>query len=511
MRGSRPNIILIVLDTVRRDHLSLYGYERETSPRLDEFAADATTFQNAISAAQWTIPSHASMFTGLYPTSHRTTQGYSVLPRSHVTLAELLRLHGYHTVGFCNNPLVGVLENGLRRGFTEFFSYGGAIPVRPRFGKGTLDKLREAVNRRLLAISIPIQNMFARSDFLFRLSLNPLFVPIWSRLARFKGDTARSIDDAIRYLRAGPPEPYFMFINLMSAHPPYTPPRQFREKFAPYLAHDREARRIIRSFNADASRWPSPLDRPMSELEHRVLTDFYDAEIAGQDAELGRLLDELHRSGAPENSMVIITSDHGEGLGEHGFFGHGFVVYGELMNVPLIIKYPAEYPVGTRIKTFVSTRRLFHTVLDAAGIEPPDREDVREMSLAATAAGHDPEKHLFAEAIPPVTFIHVLEHKNPSLIDRLSLREPRRAVYRDRMKLAQVGGRVEGLFDVLNDPGEINDLSAEKPALVAELKQKLAEFIGQAEAKASPESTPHLDVEGDKKVAERLRALGYME
>ena len=121
MSSQRPDILFIVLDTQRADRLSCYGYPLNTTPNLDAFAAEATRFSAAIAPAQWTIPSHASMFTGVYPSEHGMTQSYSVMPDDLPTLAERLHDGGYFTAGFCNNPLVGVINNGLRRGFQSFF------------------------------------------------------------------------------------------------------------------------------------------------------------------------------------------------------------------------------------------------------------------------------------------------------------------------------------------------------------------------------------------------------
>ena len=128
---SRPDILLLVLDTQRVDRLSAYDYEFDTSPNLDALAADATLFRHGVSPAQWTIPSHASMFTGQYPAVHRTQQSYSKVPQGLPTLAELLQEDGYHTAAFCNNPLVGVVDNGLRRGFFSFLNYSGLLTNRP--------------------------------------------------------------------------------------------------------------------------------------------------------------------------------------------------------------------------------------------------------------------------------------------------------------------------------------------------------------------------------------------
>ncbi len=128
---ARPDILFLVLDTQRVDRLSAYGFPEEISPHLDALAADATRFRHGISTAQWTIPSHTSMFTGVYPAVHRTQKSSSRVPAALPTLAERLQQGGYYTAAFCHNPLVGVVDNGLRRGFYSFLNYSGLLTSRP--------------------------------------------------------------------------------------------------------------------------------------------------------------------------------------------------------------------------------------------------------------------------------------------------------------------------------------------------------------------------------------------
>jgi arylsulfatase A-like enzyme len=131
MPERKPDILLIILDTLRRDRLSIYGHQRPTSPGFDEFASQSTLFERAVAPSQWTIPAHSSLFTGLYPTAHGVIEAYGQLSPAHPTLAEILQVGGYHTIAFCNNPLVGALDNGLQRGFDQFYNYASAVPNRP--------------------------------------------------------------------------------------------------------------------------------------------------------------------------------------------------------------------------------------------------------------------------------------------------------------------------------------------------------------------------------------------
>lgn len=517
MVNEQPDILLIVLDTLRRDRLSVYGHMRETSPSFDNFARKATLFERAIAPAQWTIPAHASIFTGLYPSVHQLTQGYGRLSGMHPTLAEILRGEGYETVAFCNNPLVGVLNTGLQRGFSQFHNYAGAAMNRPF---DTAGPVRRRLRGRWRTMAEPIQNHFAHSDWLFRASMNPLLVPLWTRFVNYKGHTERSIDDLIAYWghhhAGGRQKPLFAFVNLMGAHLPYRPPQDYIDRVTPGLRRDRHAYQFMRRFNAEAARWASPTDPPLLDWEQEALNAFYDAEILHQDEHLGRLLNFLESSGGLDNTMVIILADHGESHGDHNFLGHAFVVYQELVHVPLIIHYPERFPVAKRVMTNISTRRIFHTVLDAAGVQHPplDEKDananIRGLSLVRSTNGAaDTEGGIvLAEAFPPTTFLNVIEHRTPALIERLHLRQVRRGVYDGSYKLAVVHDRVEGLYDVAADPSEIRNLSVEQAATASSLLSKLDSFVNQNGQHAN---TAESFTDVDPSVVDNLRALGYIE
>ncbi len=404
--SKQPDIVFLVLDTHRADRLSCYGYPRDTTPHIDEFADQATVFERAIVPAQWTIPAHASLFTGEYPTTHMTTQIHTTLSEDQETLAELLNRNGYATVGFCNNPLLGVVENDLDRGFEEFYNYAGAVPNHPDISKSRpklLGRLVESYIRVMRRITNPIQNQFAHNNLLLRIALNPYLAAIWQRHANFKGKTVRSLRDVLGYMRirrgSAPRRPLFAFINLMETHLPYWPRPRFVRKFAPYFQHDREARAFMRHYNLQHYAWMIPLTKPLSEVGNRTLNDFHDAEVAYQDYLLHRLFDHLNEPSVRDSTMVIITSDHGEGMNHHDFVGHSLVAYDDLLRVPLIVRYPKLYPAGGRVSTVVSTRRLFHTALEAAGVFPNGNGvggrgapiDVKGLSLARSVEGPDPE------------------------------------------------------------------------------------------------------------------------
>ena len=514
----QPDIIFIVLDTQRADRLGAYGYHRDLSPNFDAFAADSIKFMQAVSTAQWTVPSHASMFTGLYPTAHQLVQSNQSLGSEHPHLAETLRRNGYQTVGFCNNPLVGILNNGLKRGFHTFYNYGGAIPTVPKSSSKfpwPLDRLSETYTQFLRRISYPIQNFFGQSDLAFSISLHAWLTPLWSRLANFKGQNERSVTDVRHFLEARRKQanPLFLFLNLMETHLPFTPPRRYVDKWAPAMK-TREGQRLMRNWNRESYRWGAPLAEPLDPLEDELLNDMYDAEVAYQDDYLGPLLETL---AARENTLTILVSDHGDGLGEHGYMGHAFVAYQELIHVPLILRWPERWPKALTLDTPVSTRRLFHTVLDAAGIKKPapglDLNEVRDLSLKHTIFGQDPEGGTaYAEVYPPANFIRAVSDRYPELIDRHGCRSMRRAVVQDAWKLIRVDEKPAELYQLAADPREVDNRLAAEPETTSRLDRSMALMKHRLELQRNQlPSGEALDLSTDEKLLQHLKGLGYIE
>lgn len=533
---SAPDILFIVLDTQRADRLGCYGHTRPITPNLDGFAVEGALFEQAISPAQWTIPSHASLFTGLYPTAHGVTQSSQSLNPARPHLAEVLQSLNYETIGFCNNPLVGVLDNGFKRGFETFYNYGGAFPSLPRSSSHLpwpLNQAAEGYTQFLRRISYPIQNFFGQSDLAFRISLHAWLTPIWARLANFKGQNPRSVHDVTHFLMEREEQhhdrPLFLFLNLMETHLPFWPPGEFIDRVAPYFRESREARTILRDWNREAYRWAAPLAEPMPELESRVLNDLYDAEVAFQDDYLGQLFKFIRARSRARDTLTVIVADHGDGLGDHGLVGHAFVAYQELVHVPLILHWPGQIEAGRRIDAPVSTRRVFHTLLDAAATEDaaallnalPGAEaaSVRELSLRRTLDGPDPEHETaFSEVYPPMNFAKALQQREPGVLARYRCLELRRAVVRRddeagaARKLITVSDLPSELFNVESDPLELDDRLAAQPSVVEELDALLEQMIASTTRDGAllPSETLE-DLDEDDLLREHLRGLGYME
>ena len=331
-----PNVLLIILDTVRSWSLSAYGYERDTSPNLERLAARGVRFDLAVPTAPWTLPSHASIFTGL--------QGYELgayrnepLEHDFPTIAEALRDNGYATAGFVANLYYTSHEFGLSRGFLHYedfplmlgqivvsFAPGRAVTNYPYF-------------RRLLRHEEPFNNKDATritSDFLD-----------WS-------------EDQQR--------PYFAFLNYMDAHDPYTPPEPFRSRF------ERGEVTALHWYDTHrAQRVREDEGTPFTQAEIDAQLGAYDGEIAYLDSQLGRMFAELERRGELDNTIVIVTSDHGEEFQENGMVGHARSLHMSVLSVPLIIAGTERVPRGVTVQSPVSLRHLPATIMDLAGFHAP--------------------------------------------------------------------------------------------------------------------------------------------
>ena len=358
-----PNVLLLVLDTVRGLSLSLNGYSVPTTPVLKQVARSGVQFSRAWSPSAWTLSSHASMFTGFFP--HQLVHGLSTpLDSAKRTLAEVLRAHGYATGGFVGNVHYVGPQFGLARGFAHYDEY--------RFSRGELF-LNSALGRYLAK----------RRDFRGWIR----FYDIFGR------KPARRIDGALLdWIPTVGSRPWFAFVNYFDAHEPYEPPADWERRFASntprklYLT-DQSIRGARRLFKQD-----------MTEAEIARERQAYEASIAWLDDEIGRLLDELEARGALKNTLVIITSDHGEQFGEHGLFVHGNSIYRPLIWVPFITVFPGHVPAGRTVEQPVSLRNLPATVLDLVGLG--SQSDLPGESLrrywSEGAASPEP---LFAETV----------------------------------------------------------------------------------------------------------------
>ena len=333
-----PNVVLLVLDTVRADHLSLYGYPRPTTPHLDAWKDRAARFAFARSAAPWTLPSHATMFTGRWP--HELSVDYDrPLDTTHPTLAGFLAGQGYQTAGFVGNTVYANSWFGIGRGFSRYEDAYENVEISPR------ETLRSAsLTRELLPIAVDLGLLDGDGR--------------WS-----PRKTAEAVNrDALGWLdhREDTNRPFFLFLNYIDAHGPYTVPDDFPRQFSQATSLDliRANRRAGDKSLPDAERY---------EQLDQLGIDAYDDAIRYLDAQVGHLLAELDQRGLRQKTWVIVTADHGEHFGEHGLYIHGNSLYRPLIDVPLLV-IPPDGPSVHQVTDPVSLRDLASTVADIAGL-----------------------------------------------------------------------------------------------------------------------------------------------
>lgn len=341
-----PNVILLVIDTVRADRVSSYGYERETTPNFDAFASHATVYTDAVSQAAWSIPSHASLLTGRYPSEHGATSVGPIFQYS-PTLPELLQEAGYETYAISPNEYVRP-STGFGRGFDEFYTCAG-MPVPP-----TLAALYAPVvnwGTRTPSIRLPIEQWL--ND---RRAGHPWHT---GNDHTYEDDVVAHITDVVERAKA----PYFLLANVIDAHLPRSPRQTHYDRFVDPALEDVQ---VVPNERAHT------FGRRMSERAIEKMAQLYDANLRTMDEKLGEVLAVLADSGALDESLVVIVSDHGENLGEFGFIGHQFSLFDSVVSVPLAISHPEDGPRA--IQQQVETRRVFHTILDEAGVHSyPDQ------------------------------------------------------------------------------------------------------------------------------------------
>jgi len=442
----RPSVFLLVLDTVRADHLPAYGHARMTTPELERLRRErpnAVVFPNAFANGTWTVPSHASLFTGQWPSAHgahfaldgSVRLGFGLRPEL-PTLAERLHAGGYATLaGYGNHWLRSVV--GLSRGFERYLRAPD---------KDELPFVGEALRQRFLpGLLWEAAKGCARADEVNATLLS--LVRPWSQ----------------------GPNPLFVFANYVDAHGPYAPPAPFRGRFAPTSLKER-------SEHLDLAHAP----QRRAELEAR-----YDEEILALDHALGQLFAELERLDLLRSAWIFVTSDHGEAFGEHGVLEHGTTVHNEVARVPLLV-FPPDGTTLPATDAPVSLVDVAATIAAIGGVElPGPGRDLRALESAGTHVTAiefygDPVKaqHLGALAKRPARSVAVGRHKLIAYADAFQL------------------------FDLENDPGELVDLAPALPHLVEHLKAFLPEF-GVPTIRSDGEAL-------SPEALDELRGLGYV-
>jgi arylsulfatase A-like enzyme len=414
-----PNVLLLVLDTVRALSLSVYGYARPTAPSLERLAARGVTFDRAVATASWTLPTHASLFTGRYAfelSASYTTPLDSTFP----TLAERLTSLGYQTSGFGANLRYTTYEYGLTRGFGYFRDYEVS--------------LREMIRTSTLTRTFALWAARQPKGY--------------NAAGRVSG--ARMNERFFEWLdnddRRDPARPFFTFMNLYDAHAPYDPPAPYDTIFL--------------------GRQPSTRDsetRGFTAAEVADLLDAYDGSLTYLDSQLGTLFEGLQRRGLLENTIVIVTADHGEEFKEHGQMNHGNTLYFPSLHVPLIFAGGA-IPHGQRVLEPVTLRDVAATVLNLvrapATAQLPGASLSRYWSTRRDSLGPAPASPIFAELdyarnLPPLLPVS---------------KGVLKSVVVDGYHYIRDAEDVEELYDIVNDPWERQNVVTQ-PSLAGTLQR----------------------------------------
>ncbi|HEY7818118.1 MAG TPA: sulfatase [Vicinamibacteria bacterium] len=443
-RNAGINVLLVTIDTLRPDHLSAYGYPRQTSPRIDELASKGVSFDLAFTYWPKTRGSFAAMFTGLYASQHGLTVRDRDLPDFNSTLAEAFQKAGYRTGAALDN---GNLDSrlGFGQGFDEYLETWTST------GRSELDRT-EAITRYA-------------EDFL-------------------------SKEDASR--------PFFLWLHYVNPHAPYEPPPEHLELFSGdgLVPRGSELAEVV-GFHGGVNR-RMKLEGARSWGDY---VDRYDAEIRVADEHVGRVLKSLSESPHAGTTIVALTSDHGESLGEHGyFFDHGDDLFNPSLRIPLILSFPGILPSGERVSAPVTSLDLYPTLLDLAQLPFPT----------------DPPGLQGSSVLP------VVRGTKSNLKDHLFFQNDRHltAISNGRLKLLHRPG-AEGtsdcleLYDLYRDPEESQDRYQGSEGYVAPLEAELSSFLTRSVAWQQETSARREPAKSDAALSdatrESLEVLGYVQ
>ncbi len=470
-------VILILADTLRSDHLSSYGYQRPTAPVLNQLAEEGVLFRDCVSQGTWTKVSATSLLSGLYPTTHTVAEFSDRLPSSATTMAEVFRAAGYATLSMSSVLFTGKFTN-LHQGFETLHESTSLAEA------GSSKTAREFVDRLL------------------------------------------------PWLEDHRDVPFFVFLHIFDPHDPFEPRQPYNSLWSdPALAEEHEqqtnrARKFItdpllKQFGMPAR---GELQRagvdPDAYISH--VRDWYDGSIRGMDAELARLLERLRSLGLDDKTLVVFTSDHGEEFLEHDQMFHGHTVYGELTNIPLIVRQPGTVPQGVVVEETVQSIDILPTVLEMSGLPVPEEAQGRSLapffsSARVSSAGFLQGRESGPEAAS-VQGSHVAVTEKP-FVEGMGAPANRGleayALVLDGWKLIhnrqRPGGEPEyELYDHRNDPQDTTDVASENPEIVERLAGELEAWYEKVKAaRLQPDSAA---TEGlSREELERLRSLGYIQ
>jgi arylsulfatase A-like enzyme len=495
-----PNILFLVIDALRIDHCSTYGYERETTPTMTELANDGVRYDNAFAPSIWTPTVHGAIFTGKYP-SHTGIYGNSLgIPDNIETLPEALNRQGYRTFAASAGAHIR-RSRGYARGVDDY-----------------VETRRIGVDLGFFHKVLSDQSFAKQVGFTLTRGPDDKTRYKYDRLERFIDD---SVDDG---------DPFFGFINAKTAHQPFNPPRPYKQMFTDGLerprweileramdtvgvqtqdipGHDIEKLRQVSQTGGDGV---FAGEVQMSDEEWAIIEAWYDGAIRYLDDLIGELMAFLQSKGVYEDTMVIVLSDHGDHFGDHdGLTSHNFSLYDTLLHVPLVIKPPrsgGEFPApaGAVIDEQVSLVDLHPTILEAAEGTPPDYPLTESLMGFEDQRYHD---YTFAEYAGFDGPIERIQRKYPDF-DAAQFARPLQAVRDDEHKLILTGS-LDGEYD--RELYAWRDDAYENCDLLAERSDAADELLGIIRDRIKPlDDSDEFNIPDDQDLEAQLKDLGYL-
>ncbi|MBK6938769.1 MAG: sulfatase [Planctomycetes bacterium] len=453
----RPHVVFISIDSLRADHLSCYGAKRLTSPNLDRLAAEGSRVATVVAESSWTLPTHATMLTGLAQTVHGLGVG-GRLSDNVVTLTELLRADGYRTHGIWSGPYLHPYF-GLNQGFDAYES--------------------------VMQISAGTDATYDAADATGKNVIGPLH-----RQSYAERTSAEIVDRAVLALESADDRPLFLFLHFFDVHYDYDPPEESWRPFDPKYAGE-----------LDASNWMSnaAVHVKMNETDLRHVAALYDGEIAYTDHHIGRLLEALDERGLASDTLVMVTSDHGDEFFEHGQKGHRNSLYDEVLLVPWIVRWPGVVKKAAVVEAQARHVDLMPTLLDFVGLDPPYA--LQGDSFAPALRGE-----ATAASLPAVSRLLLA---SAEVGEWESLRLDRTKYIRVR-NAARVEERV---YDILKDRREHAPLEGPQAEESKALARRRLDTLRDAESRLREALKTSGTTQGalPKEVEAELRQLGYLK
>lgn len=440
-----PNVFIVLVDTLRADRVDVSGGEDSLTPFLDSLAATSTVFHNAYSTSAWTSPAVASLFTSRYPSQHGVNEFDAKLLDPELTLAELLRRRGYRSGGFSSNVLIG-RSRGFQQGFDDFDVQGAREVDGLEFSERTFETARRALR--------------------------------W--IDRLSKPSEGSEEEA---------PPVFVYLHVLDPHLPYAPDSKALDRVFEGGARP-DAKRVNREMQTH-------LTRQIDEETRHEVRRLYDAEVSSTDAGLEFFFSKLSKRGLLDNSIIVITSDHGEELWDHGMFGHHHSLHEEVLRVPVLIRTPRQLE-RRDVRDAISLLDIAPTVLEAMGADPVEAFEGRSLvSLMAAESGSALDR-----AAPVVGEL---------LLDPIFRRtaHERTVIMGDTQLIRTVDG-VDHFLPLSTGP-EARSPDAISEAEKQALRRGLEAFLDRVAQTSPTNGSARERLEIDEADRKELRALGYVE